>query len=376
MKWLKWTAVYCVLNVGLAFGDAPPAAPSAPGAAPAPASSAAFDPNSFKVFVYGDSNANNYGPYVVSAIDSTQADYGPFNVASVKNDDQLPDFFVHYKSLMGKCAKDSVHFMASDRKNDGLYEPLPGGVGYDVVIYQMGTNDSAHRADFPSDDAYVAAVRQGMTDGIGVLRTIYKAKTVYIALPPPIFGPQAQDEASSLVKKNWSNVSLNKLLPMMRDVGDKTGCKIIDVNAAFQGHEKDFGRGVHYGPPGRTVVAQMYIDAIRGDITPIKFYDGTTELTAIKPGTITVKTSYINNTLPAKYRPKLMAVLYRDDGGGSLTAVQTKSLDELVTPTTPDVSVTLDVPAGGKYVIKTFCWRDAAMTTPNNFATPYLSTLQ
>ncbi len=378
MKWLKLISLGWMVGAGTLCPANGQTTPPATDASPAAAAPTAFDPNSFKVFVFGDSNANNYGPYVMAAMGSTAPDYGPFDVASVKNDRPIPDFFVHYKSLMGKCAKDSTHFMATASKKSGDYEPLPDGAAYDVVVYQMGTNDSAHRRDFPSDDEYIAAVTKGMTDGIDVLRSVYKAKVIYIALPPPIFGPQAQDAATSLTKSNWSNVSLNKLLPAMRDVGAKTGCKIIDVNAAFQGKAKEYGMGVHYGAGGRTKVAQMYVDAIRGDIDPIKFYDGTgnTELTSIKPGTVEVKTAYVNNTLPAKYHPKIMAVLYSDDGSGNLKAVQTKSLDEQITPTSHDIAVSLDVPATGKYVIKTFAWRDAAMTTPNDFSTPYLKTLQ
>ena len=375
MKLLKMTWLALALCSGLNFAaDAPTATTTAPEPA-----SPTVDPNAFKVFVLGDSNAANYGPYVIASIDSTAADYGPFNPAPVKNDLSTPDFFVHFKSLMGKCAKDITVFLAkSPQKPSGAYEPLPNGMAYDVVIFQMGTNDSAHRADFPSDDAYLKAIQDGTVKGLEVLRSLYKAKVIYIALPPPIFGAKADDETAALTQRGWSNVNMKKMLPVFRQVAQQNNCKIIDVNAAFVGKEKEFGMGVHYGPEGRKKVTEMYLDAIRGDIDPVKFYDGTssTELTAIKPGTVRVHTAYINNTLPAKYRPKIMAVLYRDDGGGQLTAVQTKSLDELITPTTHDIEVNLDVPATGKYVIKTFVWRDAAMTTPNNFSTPYLNTLQ
>jgi lysophospholipase L1-like esterase len=128
--------------------------------------------------------------------------------------------------------------------------------------------DSARGKDFDSDKAYVADVRAGVAKAMATLKNDYKAKTIYIALPPLIYhDPTAENlEAESLTKAAWSNVSLEKILPAIREAAKENGIKVIDVNAEFKGKEKAFGKGVHYNESGKKKVAEMYADALGGTL--------------------------------------------------------------------------------------------------------------
>jgi lysophospholipase L1-like esterase len=351
--------------------DAPKPRPPAP---PIPEAQV----SAFKVFVFGDSNCAGYGPFVVAGIASDAADYGPFSLTEPRPMAvSTADYFVHAASYPGKTAMQSLPFLTGRRGE--AKEALPAGQVFDVIFYQMGTNDSAHRKDYPNDQAFVAAVKEGMEKAIACLKNTYKAKTIYIALPPPIFGPDANDPAKAATVSAWSNYSLELILPAMRQIAAANGIKIIDVNAAFKGKDKEYGRGVHYNDSGKKKVAELYLDALRGDIDPVKFYavkdDKETETTAMQAGKVRVKTAFVNNTLPARDRPKIRGVLFRKNGN-DLTVVQTKSLDEQITPTNKNIQADFDVPADGGYVLKLQVWRDAAMTTPNGFASSSLRTLE
>jgi lysophospholipase L1-like esterase len=352
--------------------DAPKPRPPAP---PIPEAQT----SAFKVFVFGDSNCAGYGPFVVAGIASDASDYGPFNLTELRSMAvSTADYFVHAASYPGKTAMQSLPFLTGRRGE--ARETLPAGQVFDVIFYQMGTNDSAHRKDYPTDQAFVAAVKEGMEKAIACLKNTYKAKTIYIALPPPVFGPDANDPAKAATVSAWSNYSMELILPAMREIAAANGIKVIDVNSVFKGKDKEYGRGVHYNDSGKKKVAELYLDAIRGDIEPVKFFaikdeKKETEITAMQAGKVRVKTAFVNNTLPAKDGPKIMAVLYKKNGN-DLTVVQSKSLGEQITPTNKNIQADFDVPADGSYVIKMQAWRDAAMTTPNGFASSSLRALE
>ena len=119
----------------------------------------------------------------------------------------------------------------------------------DVVVIKLGTNDSRpqnigeHKADFVSN--YVELVRR--------FQSLESKPTVFICYSSPIYAPQ---------KGMTDAVLKNEIIPLVGEVSQKAGVKIIDLNTVLSNQAALFSDGLHPNPQGAGVIAKTVAAAI------------------------------------------------------------------------------------------------------------------
>ncbi len=130
----------------------------------------------------------------------------------------------------------------------------------DIVVMMLGTNDTK---PVNSDRIYAdngAQFKKDMTAMVEAYKSLASDPTVYIALPCTIY--RERESGSGINDTDLVNL----IIPLLREVAEATGAKVIDVHTATQGSEAYFTDGVHpTGEEGRDLIASAIAAAINAD---------------------------------------------------------------------------------------------------------------
>lgn len=126
----------------------------------------------------------------------------------------------------------------------------------DVVIIALGTNDSKppvwkEKADFAAD--YLAMISD--------LRKANPNVIIYCCLPPPAF-PGKWGISGATIK--------DEVIPLIRQVADNAGCRVIDLHAALEGHKETVPDTVHPNADGHKILAAAVHEALTGKPRPAR----------------------------------------------------------------------------------------------------------
>jgi lysophospholipase L1-like esterase len=117
----------------------------------------------------------------------------------------------------------------------------------DVVVIMLGTNDGkpqnwVHEDDFEGDYADLIEHYRGL------------GATVYVALPPPVYGAGGFDINPTVVNE--------EIVPHVQQVATDADAPVIDVFGALSDHAELFQDNVHPTGPGAALLAQTVYDAL------------------------------------------------------------------------------------------------------------------
>jgi len=120
----------------------------------------------------------------------------------------------------------------------------------DIVVIKLGTNDSKpqnwdkHKADYAADyQAMIDAFKQANP----------QAK-VYCALPVPVVDKGNFGIRNEIVKP--------EIIPLIKQVAEQTGSRVIDLYAPFEGRETLIPDKVHPNAEGAALIAKTVHEAI------------------------------------------------------------------------------------------------------------------
>ena len=132
---------------------------------------------------------------------------------------------------------------------DGRAYPQTLALNPDVVVIMLGTNDSkddtwVHKADFVS--SYIEFVRG--------YQALESKPAIWLCYPPPAFSRKWQIDNDTIT---------NEVIPMIDQVAQATGARIINVNAAFADRADLFpDDGIHPNPAGSHLIAEAVAAAL------------------------------------------------------------------------------------------------------------------
>ncbi len=127
----------------------------------------------------------------------------------------------------------------------------------DIVVIMLGTNDTKPvNSDRIRADGGVQ-YKKDMTAMIAAFRATVETPKIYIALSPTIY--RTKDQGSGMNDPDLVDL----IFPLLREVAEETGCKLIDVHTPTQNCKEYFEDGVHpSGDEGRQIIADTIASAI------------------------------------------------------------------------------------------------------------------
>ena len=119
-----------------------------------------------------------------------------------------------------------------------------------VVIVMLGAND-AKPQNWDAD-----TYESQLEELIALYRLLPTRPAVYVATPPVAF-----ENAAKIQPK----VIAEEIVPIVREVGERTGTPVINVYSATRDHPEYFPDGVHPNREGASVIAATVNDALKPD---------------------------------------------------------------------------------------------------------------
>lgn len=116
------------------------------------------------------------------------------------------------------------------------------------VLLMLGTNDSK-----PQNWDSAAYERQ-LEELVTLYRLLPSQPTVFLLTPPAAYENGAQISP---------DVIEDEIVPIIREVGEKTGAPVVDVHAATKGNPEYLPDGIHPNREGAAVIAATVRDAMR-----------------------------------------------------------------------------------------------------------------
>jgi len=119
---------------------------------------------------------------------------------------------------------------------------LSKAYGPDIVVIMLGTNDTK-TSNWDKKDRFIS----DYTDLIKTYKNLPTHPSVYLCLPPPVFG-----EVAGITDARVRY----ELIPRIREAASLNGVSIIDIYSALSGQRALFSDTVHPNAEGASVVAQ------------------------------------------------------------------------------------------------------------------------
>lgn len=116
-----------------------------------------------------------------------------------------------------------------------------------IVILMLGAND-AKPQNWDAD-----AYESQLEELIALYRLLPTHPAVYVATPPVAFENAARIQPTVIAEE---------IVPIVREVGARTGTPVIDVYSATRDHREYFPDGVHPNRLGASVIAATVKDAL------------------------------------------------------------------------------------------------------------------
>lgn len=119
----------------------------------------------------------------------------------------------------------------------------------DVVVIKLGTNDTRpgnigkNKAEFVPN--YVELIRS--------FQRLDRKPTVWICYSSPIYSPH---------KEMTDAVLKNDIIPLVTEVSEQAGVKVIDLNTVLSNRSELFPDGLHPGPEGAGIIAKTVATVI------------------------------------------------------------------------------------------------------------------
>ena len=126
-----------------------------------------------------------------------------------------------------------------------------------IVTIKLGTNDTKPQ----NWDAYNTQFRRDYEAMIDTLNTLSTKPKIFLVLPVPI----------------WTNTfgirdsALQKMIPIIKDIGAKRGLWIIDANTPLKNFSSYFSDGVHPNASGADTIASVIYHSIIGNPSSFRF---------------------------------------------------------------------------------------------------------
>jgi acyl-CoA thioesterase-1 len=117
-----------------------------------------------------------------------------------------------------------------------------------VVIVMLGANDSKPQ------NWNAGTYESQLKELIALYRLLPTQPAVYVATPPVAF-----ENAAKIQPK----VIAEEIVPIVREVGERTGTPVINVYSATRDHREYFPDGVHPNREGASIIAATVNDALK-----------------------------------------------------------------------------------------------------------------
>lgn len=132
----------------------------------------------------------------------------------------------------------------------------------DVVVINLGTNDSKHRGDgMPESEKAIDNWRYGTNYVrdykalIAAFRAAAPAATIYVCLPTPTYPGRWGINGRTI---------RDEIIPMIRQVAKETRVEIIDLHGALSGKPELFPDKIHPNHEGMELMAAVVGQAVLG----------------------------------------------------------------------------------------------------------------
>ena len=151
------------------------------------------------------------------------------------NDYEVRNYGVGGATLLKKG--DKPYWMQEEFKEALEFKP-------DIVLIKLGTNDSK-----PQNWVYEKEFDDDYEDMVRKFRQLPSMPRILLILPVPVFAEEKWGIRDSVVSE--------VIVPRIKNIADKTGCEIIDLNTPLKDYGQFFPDKVHPDPIGATIMTEI-----------------------------------------------------------------------------------------------------------------------